>query len=260
MDYKDLSETIIKRSLKKGADAAEVYIQTLRQLEIQVRKGEIEIIQESVSNGLGVRVISKGKLAFASTNDLNDKAIDTTILRAIAFAQSTTPDENNVLPSEKESTIVEGLYDPKIFEIPTQEKISLIIKLEKLAMKNKRITKSDGAWYSEAEEIIYLANSNGLLKQYKSSLCGITIGVVAEKDEEKRSGYESCYRRSFSNLKPLEEIADKAAKKAFNMLNARQVKTQKAAVIFDPDVAYAILNGILTAINGEEVLKGASFL
>ena len=44
------------------------------------------------------------------------------------------------------------------------------------------------------------------------------------------------------------------------MLDPRMVKTQKAAVIFDPDVARAVLGGILAAVNGERVLQGASFL
>ena len=38
------------------------------------------------------------------------------------------------------------------------------------------------------------------------------------------------------------------------------MKTQKAAVIFDREVAYALLGGILGAIDGESVLQGASFL
>ncbi len=44
------------------------------------------------------------------------------------------------------------------------------------------------------------------------------------------------------------------------MLDPKPVKTQKAAVIFDTDVAYALLGGILGAVNGERVLQGASFL
>jgi PmbA protein len=44
------------------------------------------------------------------------------------------------------------------------------------------------------------------------------------------------------------------------MLDPRLVKTQKADVIFHPDVARSILGGILAAINGERVLQGASFL
>jgi PmbA protein len=44
------------------------------------------------------------------------------------------------------------------------------------------------------------------------------------------------------------------------MLDPVMIKTQKAAVIFDPEVGSSLLGGIITAINGERVLQGASFL
>ena len=44
------------------------------------------------------------------------------------------------------------------------------------------------------------------------------------------------------------------------MLDPKMVKTQKATVIFDPDVARSLLGGVISAINGERVLQGASFL
>jgi PmbA protein len=44
------------------------------------------------------------------------------------------------------------------------------------------------------------------------------------------------------------------------MLDPKPLKTQKAAIILDPDVAYAILGGLIQAINGQSVLQGASFL
>ena len=62
------------------------------------------------------------------------------------------------------------------------------------------------------------------------------------------------------DLKPAEEVAAKAARDAYEMLDPRPVKTQKAAVIFHTDVGYARLGGILGAVNGERVLQGASFL
>jgi PmbA protein len=59
---------------------------------------------------------------------------------------------------------------------------------------------------------------------------------------------------------PLEEIAAVASKKAIELLDPVMIKTQKAAVVFDPDVARALLGGVISAINGERVLQGASFL
>ncbi len=260
MDHKELAVELVKKCLKRGADAAEVYIETSRNLRLEVRKGEIETVQEAAGYGAGIRVLSQGRMAFASSNDLNEKALDDAVGRAIEFAKITTPDPNNVLPDDQGMTEVAGLYDPQIAKIPMDEKIELAKKTEQLAMKDPRITKSDGATYRESEGETFIANSAGLVKSYKESGCGYGVSVVAEKGEQKSSGGESCTRRFYKDLKPAEEVAAKAARDAYGMLDPRPVKTQKAAVIFDRDVAYALLGGILGAVNGERVLQGASFL
>ena len=260
MDDKELAEKLVKKCLAKGADAAEVYIESGRELSIEVRNGEAETVQQAASQGVGFRVFVKQRMAFSSCNDLSDKALNNAIKSAVGFASSTTPDENNILPDDKGVTQVEGLYDPQIAQVPMEKKIELAKNVEKLAMKDARITKSAGSGYSEGEGEIYLANSNGLSKSSKFSNCFFGVSVVAEKGEQKSSGGEFCSRRFFADLKPAEEVAAKAAKEAYQMLDPRMVKTQKAAVIFDSDVARSILGGILAAIDGERVLQGASFL
>ena len=72
MDYKTLAEQLVKDCLKKGADAAEVYIETGRNLSIEVRNGEVETIQEAASQGVGFRVFVQGRMAFASSNDFKE--------------------------------------------------------------------------------------------------------------------------------------------------------------------------------------------
>ena len=127
-------------------------------------------------------------------------------------------------------------------------------------MKDSRITKSDGARYGESEGEVIIANSTGLSKSYRSSACSLGVSVVAEKGEQKSSGGEFCGARSFKDLKPADEVAAKAARDAYEALDPRPVKTQKATVIFHADAGYALLGGILGAVNGERVLQGASFL
>jgi PmbA protein len=260
MDYKGLAEQLIQTCLKKGADGAEVFIESGRELSIEVRNGEIETVQQADSQGIGFRIFAKGKMAFASCNDFTDAATGSTIDSAIRFAQQTTADPNNILPDEKGITAVEGLYDARIGKIPMETKIELAKGVEKLAMKDSRITKSGGSGYTESEGEIFIANTNGLSKTYKASSCSVGVSVVAEKGNQKSSGSESCSRRFYADLKPPEEIAAKAAREAYDLLDPRMVKTQRASVIFDPDVAGAILGGILAAVNGERVLQGTSFL
>jgi PmbA protein len=260
MDYQELAGQLVKKCLKKGADAAEVYIESGRKLNLQVRKGEIETVEEAASYGAGFRVFVKEKMAFSSSNDLGEKALDDAMIRAVEFARITTPDPNNVLPDDQRTTEIAGLYDPQIARVTMDEKIELAKKVEQLALKDPRITTSDGAGYRESEREVFIANSNGLLKSYKSAGCSFGVSVVAEKGEQKSSGEESCFRRFYKDLRPAEEVAEKAARKAYEMLDPKPVKTQKAAVIFDPDTSGALLEGILGAISGELVLQGASFL
>jgi PmbA protein len=260
MDSKSLAQGMVKECLKKGADAAEIYIESGRQLSVEVRNGEIETVEEAASQGAGIRVFLGGRPAFASSNDLAEASLRAAIDRAVAFAGITTSDPNNVLPEDPGAAEVEGLYDPHIAFVPLDRKIGLAMAAEKRALAAPGVSKSAGAAWGEGESEVVIANSLGLLKSYRSSSCGFGVSVVAEKGEQKTTGGESCNRRFFVDLKTPEEIAAKAAKDAVGMLDPRPVKTQRTAVVFDPDAAGALLGGILGAINGERVLQKASFL
>ncbi len=260
MDYKVIAEKLVSQCIQKGADNAEVYIESGRELSVEVRNGEVETVQEAASHGVGLRVFVDGKMAFSHCNDFIDEALDNAVSSVVSFAANTTPDENNILPENLPDTDVKELYDPSIAGINMDTKIDMAKEVEALAMKDERITKSSGAGFGEGDGEIIIANSNGMLKSYKSSFCNYGVGVVAEKGEQKSTGYEYCGRRFFEDLEGPVKIAEIAARKAYEMLDPKMVKTQKASVIFDPDVARSILGGIIGALNGERVLQGASFL
>jgi PmbA protein len=260
MDYKALTEEMVIKCKKKGADAAEVYLASSRNLSVRIRNGDIETVQQADSHGVGIRVLCQGRMAFSSCNDLSETALEETVASAVRFAASTTAEEHNVLPDEMGVTRVEGLYDPQIAQVPLDTKIEMVIKVEELAMKDGRITLSSGASYGENEGQIFLANSNGLSKNYQMSACSYGVSVVAEKGDQKSPGGESCSRRFFADLEPPEKLAEKAIQEAVTQLDPRMIETQRAAVIFHSDVARAVWGGVLGAIDGERVLQGASFL
>lgn len=260
MNYTELTEKLVKKSLSLGADAAEVFLESNRNLSVQILNSEIDTIEEASSQGVGFRVFVGGKMGFSHCNDFSDRSLENTISKAVAFARLSTPDENNVLPDDMGVTAIDMLFDPGIAAEPMEKKINMALDLEKLAMKTAGITKSSGAGYGEGETEIFIANSNGLLKNYKSSGCSLGVSVVAEKENQKNTGNEYCSRVFFSDLLSPEEISSVAVQKALELLDPVMIATQKAAVIFDPDVARSLIGGIITAINGERVLQGASFL
>ncbi len=260
MNYKSLTEKYVKEALSLGASDAEVYLETGRNLSIQVLNGEIETIEEASTAGIGFRVIVDGKMGFSHCNDFSDSSLTATLKRAIEFAKLTTADEANVLPSDKPHKEIEGLYDQEIATISMEKKIEMALKLEQLAIDDSRVSKSSGSSYGEGEGEVFIANSNGLSKSYKSAGCSLGVSVVAEKGEQKNTGGEYSSRRFFSDLDPLEEIAAKAAEKAASLIDPVMVKTQRAAVIVDPSAGGSFIGGIIGALNGERVKQGASFL
>jgi PmbA protein len=260
MNYSSLAEKLVSKALKAGADAAEIYISSGRNLSVNILNNEIETIEEADSAGVGIRVIVGGSIGFSYSNSLDLKALEDTIAMAVKFARLTTPDENNILPELAGMTAVEDLFDPEIDETSLETKIAMALELEKIAMSDERITKSSGSSYGESIAEIFISSSSGSTKSYRASGCALGVSVVAEKGEQKKTGGEYCSRRFFSDLLPPDQIAVKASRKAWEMLDPRMVKTQKASVIFDPDVAGSLLRGVISALNGERVLQGASFL
>ncbi len=260
MNYLSLAEKLVSKALKAGADAAEVYISAGRNLSVNILNGEIETIEEADSAGAGIRVIAGGSLGFSYSNSLDMKSLEQTIDMAVKFAKLTTPDESNVLPELAGVTTVGDLFDPGIEGISLDKKIAMALELEKLAMSDARITKSSGSYYGEGVTEIFTSSSAGAVRSYKASGCSLGVSVVSEKGNQKKTGGEYSSRRFFSDLPAADQIAAKAARKAYEMLDPRMVKTQKASVVFDPDVAGSFLRGVIAALNGERVLQGASFL
>jgi len=260
MNYISLAEKLVAKALKAGADAAEIYISADRNLSVNILNGEIETIEEADSAGVGIRVIAGGSLGFSYSNSLDIKALEDTVNMAVKFARLTTPDDNNILPELAGVTAVDGLFDPDIEGVALDRKIAMALELEKMAMSDSRITKSSGSSYGESISEVFIASSFGPTRSYKASGCSLGVSVVAEKGDQKKTGGEYSSRRYFSDLTPADQIAAKAARKAYEMLDPKMVKTQKAAVIFDPDVAGSLLRGVISALNGERVLQGASFL
>ncbi len=260
MNYKELTENLVQRCLRRGADKAEVYLQSSRSLSIRVRNGDIETVQESDPIGIGFRVIIDNRLGFSHCNDFRKNSLHDTIDRAIAFAKLTSPDEHNILPSDKGYTEVEGLYDPEIKNISMDKKIDVALEVEELAMKDERITHSSGSGFGDSETEVYISNSNGISKHYKSGGCSISVGVVAQKGDQRSTGWDFSSMRFFNDLDPIPKIAETAAKRAWEMLDPQPVRTQRASVIFDSRVSSRLIGGIIASLNGLRVEQGATFL
>ena len=113
MDYKALADQLVKTCPKQGADAAEVYLQAGARLTSRSGTARSRRSRRRHHRAWAFACSSRGAWRSASCNDLTRRLARRARSAApIEFARSTTADPNNVLPTDKGVTAVEGLYDP----------------------------------------------------------------------------------------------------------------------------------------------------
>ena len=261
MDYQEIVNYLIKQFQKKGATAAEAFLEEGRTLQIRVRDGDIESMQQATAKGVGLRVFSQGKMAFVDSSNLTPETLDSLVEKGVALSQQTSYDKYNILPKPGPKIASIPIYDSSISKIPLEDKVNLAKKVEKLALEyHKLLKKSGGSSYFDGESTVYIANSEGISVNYKESYCSFGVEVIAEDKEIMQPGWNSSSARFFSELKSPEEVAGKAGELAVSLWNGKPVKSQTAPVVFDRRAGGTFLYGILSAINGERVYQKASFL
>ena len=67
-----LAETVAALAIDDGADAAEVIVGAGQSLSVKIRQGQKELLHESESHGLGLRVFVNHRSAVCHTSDLNE--------------------------------------------------------------------------------------------------------------------------------------------------------------------------------------------
>src|SRR6056297_334100 len=153
MEIKKLTQYIIKQAKKEGADQVDVVVVNSTTNEVNLRLGEIEKLGSASPKGLGIRVFKDQKKAITSTSDFRQKSIDELISKTIEMAKITSRDEFSGLPEQEMQGMAEvdlQLFDSKVPEIPTDKKIELAKKLEKIGMDyDKRIVNSDGSNWTD---------------------------------------------------------------------------------------------------------------
>lgn len=262
MDIKKIGEEVVKKAIQHGAEEAEAVIENIKEFNVNVRKGEIETLQKSVSKGLGLRLFVKKALGFSYTSDLSPESLAETVKKTVELAGITEAKPWQGLPDFGPQPLTDlNIYDPEIASVPDEKKIAIAKEVERIAMaQDKRIANSEGGSFSDTEREAGLFNSKGISYVFKETRCYFSAYVIAGEGDNMQGGGWASSKRFFTELAPVEEVAKTAAQRAVQMLGAKPVETKKVPVIFDRYAAPAFWMGILSALNGDAVFRKTTFM
>ncbi|PRP99573.1 TldD/PmbA family protein [Enhygromyxa salina] len=254
---------------ERGVEHAEISVSQGEQLETGVRQGEIELIKEAKSSGLGVRVVHNERVATSSTTDLAPEALERFLDRVIEMAELSETDPLAVPPDPKELMIgakakfpALDLWDDKIAKIKADRALRLALAGEKAAFAaDRRITSSEGASCSRGASHSVLASSGGFVGRTAGTHASLVVHVVADDEGgKKRNGFEWTAGRHFEMLMSPAAVGREAASRAVRSLGSIKLETGVYPVVFEREAARAIVGLVASCVVGDAIYRAQSYL
>ena len=263
-DYRNLASELVTALKKQGADAADVYISSVDGFNTTIRLGNIERLQQSTSKGLGLRVFKNGATALTFTTDFDGKAVQDLVRETLEIVKISSVDKHNGLaPKEMlgEYTGKLMIFDDELVKLSPEKKIEMVKEAEAAGRAvDKRITNSNGASWSNSVGQVTLANSDGFVGQYKTTIASMSVQLLAEENGVKQTDGWFSFNRFLSKVDAPKSIGEEAGRRVIKRLGGKKAKSQAVPVVLDPSVAGSFVGMIFGAASGGNIYRRSSYL
>lgn len=262
----EAAERVVELAKAAGAETAEALARGQAQLEVRVRLGETEQVEEAMSHGLGLRVLKGGRSGSSYTSDLSEAGLRTLVEDAVELAGYAEPDPA-AAPPPPESLArrwdVAGLelYDPSSASVDAKSAIAQAKEAEDAARAVAKVTGSRGASYGRSHGARALVTSGGFSGAYPFSFQSLSVSAIADDAEgKKRTGGQWDARRFLSDLRPAAQLGAEAGQKAVAKLGADKIATGTLPVVFHPDAGRALVSLLGSCLLGRALYQRSSYL
>lgn len=256
-DLLEVARSVAARA--EQGEAIEAYVSSGNGTSVRVFEQEIESLTSSGSAGLGVRVVSQGRMGFSWVAALDADSVAEALTEARDNARFATVDEHaglavpdGVVPTEID------LWRDDVALTPTDAKVELALELERMARAaDRRIRQVVHANYSDAVIESAIVTTAGIERSTKRTSCFASVSAVAAEGDESQTGYGYSAGRSFADL-DLDRAADDAVRRATRLLGATKPASAHLTVVFEGRITAMLLGLLAQPLSGEEVSKGRS--
>ncbi|WP_413494056.1 metalloprotease PmbA [Morganella psychrotolerans] len=247
---------------QKGCDSAEVAVSRTTGMSVSTRMGEVENVEFNSDGALGITVYHNQRKGSASSTDLSDDAIARTVQAAIDIARYTSEDPF-AGPADRDLLAFDA-PDLQLFypaEVSADQAIEYAANAEKAALSaDPRITNTEGGSFNSHCGIRVFGNTLGMLQSYCSTRHSMSASVIAEENGDMERDYAYTIARKLEDLQSAEWVGKECARRTLSRLAPRKLATQKAPVIFSPEVATGLFGHLVGAISGTSVYRKSTFL
>ena len=254
--------SLVEAAKKAGADAADVLYVGDGSTGVQVRLGELEDVQRSEGEEIGLRFFAGTRSASVSSSDLSTDALRALVERAAAMAREAPEDpyaglapEDRLMRGQGPEVDADDGRDPAPAELKARA-----LAMEEAARAVSGVTNSEGAGVSAGRSVFALATSHGFCRGYTTSGYGGSASVIAGSGSDMQRDYASHSVRHYEDLDEPDTLGRLAGERAVKRLNPAKMASGVMPVVFDPRVGGSLVSHLLSAMTGSAIARKTSFL
>lgn len=258
----DRAQSLVDAARKAGADAADALYACTASTGVSVRLGEMEDVEQSEGEEIGLRIFVGQRSATVSASDLEPASLAALVDRCLAMAREAPEDPYATLaPQELLMTAKPPMLDIVDEALPDPAALKeRALSVEDAARSVPGITNSEGGGASMGRSQIALATSHGFAGSYAATSHGTWASVLAGEGAGMQRDHASHSARHLADLEDAEHIGRRAGQRAVARLGAEKIKGGAMPVIFDPRAGGSLIGHLIGAIAGSAITRRSSFL
>ena len=255
MKVTEAKSWLLAEAAKRGVDL-EVLATNQSSLTIQAQNGATSDVNMSSNGGIGLRVITEGRVGYAFSEELTEEALNWTLDEAIGNAEL-QEQGRATLPAGgalgRHELVDEGLSGA------LQEKKATTIQMERQLAADPRVQAVQYAGYTERRSEVEIGSTKGVDGAYRVGHASLFSSLVMREGDSVKQGYEQDAKREYHQLDP-GRTAQESLRKIGRHLGAKPLKTGRRRAIFEPDVVSTLLMLFVYAASGKTLAEGRSRL
>ncbi|WP_315070900.1 TldD/PmbA family protein [uncultured Clostridium sp.] len=233
---KSVVSEVLAKCLVTGGDFAEIFEENSINNSISLIDGKVDDAIGGRIYGIGIRIFKGLNSVYAYTNNNSlSSLLDTAYRAALALGDARQNYINTIVLNDKKiETIHSIIYYPR--SVAYDRKIAILKSAYNGAKNFNNDISQVIASYSDKEQNILIANTEGLYVQDMRIRTRLGVSAIASKGNENQTGFEGPGRHMgiemFDTIDP-EYHGKEAARVANTMLNARNCPAGNMTVAID---------------------------
>jgi TldD protein len=227
-----LLQDLLKKTLSRGGEYADIFVEQRETTSIQLDDNRVEKVIAGYVSGIGIRLIYKGKTAYAFSNDFS-KSVLLDLAATVSMAASDTVRDLVIDMKRQRPKRISSIKIPP-GSVSLDKKIELVRNGNVAARSLGSLIKQANIIYRDSMQKIRIATSDGVLANDERTYTLATAHIIASDGASIQTGYETAGGLAGYELfetNSIAELAETAARRAIMQLNARKAPGGRMPVI-----------------------------